>query len=401
MFMPVHYCLFETPIGLCGLVWRGKYLVRLLLPDATPAGLRQRLADQFPDATECNAPHIAIRRLVNKVALFLEGRAIDFRGVALDVTDIPAFHQRVYAVVRQIPFGKTQTYKQVAEKAGSPFAFRAVGQAMARNPVPLIVPCHRVTAANGRLGGFTAFGGTDIKQWLLKSEGVDMESTRENENTKSNNNQYGFDVRKAIRHLCAVDTEMAVLINDIGPFCMQINPTQNVFLALAEAIVYQQLHGKAAATIFNRLQALLNKDRKGFTAQDMHDCSDDALRAAGLSHNKVLALRDLASKTLDGSLPDLQTLSTLDNQSIINCFTTVRGIGRWTVEMLLMFKLGRVDVLPVDDYGIRKGFMLAFNQAAMPTSKALQVYGLRWAPYRTVASWYLWRAADRAKEKKA
>ena len=196
------------------------------------------------------------------------------------------------------------------------------------------------------------------------------------------------------------DAVLARLIRQVGPFRMTINQTQDVFLALAESIVYQQLHGKAAATIFKRVCDLFPRSGGHFTARDICRCSDERLRGAGLSLNKMLALRDLAAKTLDGTLPAMSELALLDDEAIIERLTAVRGIGRWTVEMLLMFRLARPDVLPVDDYGVRKGFMLAYNKPAMPSPRELKSYGQRWVPYRSVASWYLWRAADQAKSGK-
>lgn len=206
--------------------------------------------------------------------------------------------------------------------------------------------------------------------------------------------------RKALKHLRASDPKLALLIERIGPCRMEVNETHDLFLALARAIVYQQLHGKAAATILQRVCDLFPRSGEGFTARDIMRCADDKLRGAGLSQNKMLALRDLSAKTLDGTLPKLDELHALDDETIIEKLTSVRGIGRWTVEMLLMFRLGRADVLPVDDFGVRKGFMLAFNKRQMPTPKQLKAYGARWAPYRSVASWYLWRAADETKAAK-
>jgi 3-methyladenine DNA glycosylase/8-oxoguanine DNA glycosylase len=209
-----------------------------------------------------------------------------------------------------------------------------------------------------------------------------------------------MNTRKALNHLRKADPVLASLIKRIGPCRMEVNETHDLFLALARAIVYQQLHGKAAATILQRVCDLFPRSGAGFTAKDIMRCADDKLRAAGLSRNKLLALRDLSAKTLDGTLPMLDDLHALDDETIIEKLTTVRGIGRWTVEMLLMFRLGRPDVLPVDDFGVRKGFMLAFNKRKMPTPKQLAAYGKRWAPYRSVASWYLWRAADQGKTTK-
>lgn len=209
-----------------------------------------------------------------------------------------------------------------------------------------------------------------------------------------------MNARAALKHLRTSDAKLAALIERIGPFRMEVNETHDLFLALARAIVYQQLHGKAAATILQRVVDLFPDTVHGFTARDIQDCADDKLRGAGLSRNKLLALRDLANKTLDGTLPMLDELHKLDDEIIIEKLTSVRGIGRWTVEMLLMFRLGRADVLPVDDFGVRKGYMLAFNKRKMPTPKQLKAYGARWAPYRSVASWYLWRAADESKSAK-
>jgi 3-methyladenine DNA glycosylase/8-oxoguanine DNA glycosylase len=205
--------------------------------------------------------------------------------------------------------------------------------------------------------------------------------------------------RKALRHLRASDAKLAALIEQVGPFRLEVNATHDLFLALARAIVYQQLHGKAAATILQRVCDLFPESGEHFTAQDIMHCDDEPLRGAGLSRNKLLALRDLASKTLDGTLPTLEELHHLDDEAIIERLTTVRGIGRWTVEMLLIFRLGRPDVLPVDDFGVRKGFMLAYRKRQMPTPKQLKAHGARWAPYRSVASWYLWRATDLAKQR--
>lgn len=200
-------------------------------------------------------------------------------------------------------------------------------------------------------------------------------------------------LRKACTHLCSVDPAMAALIERIGPCRLKVNQEHDLFLTLARAIVFQQLHGKAAETIFNRTAALFPRSEV-FTAKDIKRASEEKLRSAGLSRNKQLALRDLADKVLDGTLPPMEALHAHDNEHIITTLTQVRGIGRWTVEMLLMFRLGRPDVLPADDFGVRKGFMLMQGHSELPTPKALKQHGESWAPWRTVASWYLWRAAD-------
>ncbi len=165
------------------------------------------------------------------------------------------------------------------------------------------------------------------------------------------------------------------------------------YAALCEAVIYQQLNGKAAATIFGRVVDQIG----GGTFPDPHQvagATDEALRAAGLSRNKALSLRDIARHALDGRLPTRAACKKLSDGELIERLTDIRGIGRWTVEMFLMFNLARPDVLPVDDLGVRKGYQNAYGLAAPPAPKALAEIGLRWAPCRTLAALYLWRAAD-------
>jgi DNA-3-methyladenine glycosylase II len=171
------------------------------------------------------------------------------------------------------------------------------------------------------------------------------------------------------------------------------------FDALAESIAYQQLSGKAAATIFGRVRALYPK-RKWLDPEQLLATSDETLRAAGLSRAKTAALKDLAAKTIDGTVPSGRVLIRMTDDEIITRLTTVRGIGRWTVEMLLLFDLGRLDVWPVDDYGVRKGFAKTFGRRKLPTPKQLMKFGEKWRPYRSVAAWYFWRALDKSEELK-
>ncbi len=163
--------------------------------------------------------------------------------------------------------------------------------------------------------------------------------------------------------------------------------------ALAESIAYQQLSGKAAATIFGRVRGLYPR-RKYLDPEKILATPDETFRAAGLSRNKIAALKDLAAKTIDGTVPAGRALIRMSDDEIITRLTTVRGIGRWTVEMLLLFDLGRPDVWPVDDYGVCKGFAKTFGKRKLPTPKQLMKLGEKWRPYRSVAAWYFWRALD-------
>ena len=201
---------------------------------------------------------------------------------------------------------------------------------------------------------------------------------------------FGFDPGVAVAHVRASDAALARVIDAVGPFGMQLKKTPSLFGALAEAIVYQQLNGRAAATIFARVCALFPRAHDGPTAEQILRASDDKLRGAGLSRGKLLSLRDLARRSVDGEIPTLAEAGRMADDAIVERLTEVRGIGRWTVEMLLIFRLGRPDVLPADDYGIRKGFATVFK-TKLPDRKAIECRGTRWAPYRTVASWYLWR----------
>ena len=208
-----------------------------------------------------------------------------------------------------------------------------------------------------------------------------------------------FDAAEGLAHLGARDKRLARLIEDVGPFGLELAATSTTFEALAEAIVYQQLTGKAAATIHGRLCALFPTRR--LAPELVLGASDENLRGAGLSRSKVLAMRDLANRTLAGTVPEVSQLRRMKDDDIVERLVEIRGIGRWSVEMLLIFRLGRPDVLPVHDYGVRHGFQLAYGKRALPTPKELGAHGEKWKPFRTMASWYLWRAVDRAKQEKA
>ncbi len=206
----------------------------------------------------------------------------------------------------------------------------------------------------------------------------------------------------SLAHLRAVDPVMARLMAAVGPYGLVPSAADAPFRHLARAITYQQLNGVAAGTIFRRMIALFPatparqpRDGDPFpTPAQLLATPDVALRAAGYSRSKIAALKDLAARAIDGTVPDTATLLPLDDDAIVARLTAVRGIGRWTVEMMLMFQLGRPDVLPIDDFGVRNGFRLAYGLRAMPAPKALAIWGARWAPHRTAAAWYLWRACD-------
>jgi len=212
-----------------------------------------------------------------------------------------------------------------------------------------------------------------------------------------------FDAIEAVAHLSNGDTKLAALIERAGPFTMKLDQSASPFESLLESILYQQLHGKAAATIHRRFREYFGGDP---TPQALLGTPDEPLRGCGVSGNKIKAMRDLAAKTLAGTVPTHNAILKMSNEEIIARLTEVRGIGTWTVEMLLIFRMGRPDVLPVTDYGVRKGFALTFlklpkhraiEAADLPTPEVMHRRAKKWMPYRSVASWYMWRACDLAK----
>ena len=198
---------------------------------------------------------------------------------------------------------------------------------------------------------------------------------------------------EAVEHLCRSDKGLARLIKKIGPCKMKAHSRRTPFVALVTAVTHQQLNGTAAQTILKRFLALYPGKRFPLP-EDVLATPDDRMRTAGLSRAKVAAIKDIAAKTVEGVVPGSREIAKLGNEEIIERLTSVRGVGPWTVEMLLMFTLGRLDVLPSTDYGVRKGFAVTFGWKELPTPKELLAYSERWKPHRTTASWYLWRAAD-------
>ena len=213
-----------------------------------------------------------------------------------------------------------------------------------------------------------------------------------------------FDAEEALVHLRARDAKLGALIDRVGEFALRLDRSPSPFESLLESILYQQLHGKAAATIHRRVREYYHGDP---SPQTLIDTPEEILRGCGVSGNKIKAMKDLAAKTLDGTVPSHAAIKKMSDADIVERLTEVRGIGPWTVEMLLIFRMGRPDVLPVTDYGVRRGYALTFMK--VPKTRALTAEDLpkpdvvfkrgeRWRPFRSVASWYLWRACDLARD---
>jgi DNA-3-methyladenine glycosylase II len=204
-----------------------------------------------------------------------------------------------------------------------------------------------------------------------------------------------FDLQKAMQHLSSRDEKLAELIANTVPFQTDSNHLQSPYEALLESIAYQSISGKAAATIFGRIKALSGHSRPP-SPEQMLQLPKAKLRKAGLSAAKIQAMKDLARKTIEGVVPTLEQVEKLSDEDLVKRLVSVRGIGAWTVEMFLIFRLGRPDVLPIHDLGVKKGWSVTYGKKHMPKPKELLAFGERWRPYRTVASWYMWRAFERA-----
>ena len=207
--------------------------------------------------------------------------------------------------------------------------------------------------------------------------------------------RFRYDPVEAVKHLRANDEVLAQAMDRVGLFNLELRPIKSVFEALLRSIIYQQLHGKAAASIHGRVVAELTP-HGGVTPEALMKVPDSALRGAGLSANKLLAVRALAAKCFEGIVPTLKEAHELSDSDLILRLTEVRGIGPWTVQMLLIFYLGRPDVLPTGDFAVRQAFKVLYKKRKEPTPEMMIKHARRWQPYRSVASWYLWRSLDTA-----
>lgn len=384
------YTKIRTELGTLALGFGKRGISRVAFPAADwtepgPAhwqrlGLRDEIAPprQIADVARALRAHIA-------------GETQDFSGVALDVEGAPPFLLRVQRAAQAIPAGTTASYSDLAATAGSPNAARAAGRAMSTNPWPIIVPCHRVLPRSG-FGEYSAGSGVHTKLRLLWREGY-----------RGRTSNVAFDEHAAVTQLRKADSRLGALIDSIGPFTLQATaPTMRggvePFAALAKAIVSQQLSGKAAATIHARVATLMGKDSIKGGIDDpkaVLGLPNEQLRAAGLSENKTLALRALAQHARSGALPSRAAMHGMSDDEVIEALSEVRGIGRWSAQMLLMFYLGRPNVLPVGDLGVQKGFAITYDLRSLPSPKTLERAAQAWSPHASVASWYLWRAVER------
>ncbi len=365
---------FETHLGQAAVAWTESGVDWLALP-TSPETLERELGARAERPSPKRPPR-PIASLGRRVRRHLAGHSDPFDDVPVDLKAVTPFQRQVYAALRRIGPGEVISYGELAALADRPGGAQAVGRAMATNPVPLIIPCHRVLAAAGRLGGFSAAGGVALKARMLVSEGVVLNAEH----------------AAGVRHLRRVEPKLRATIDQATPYLPGLTAPLPPYDALVRAIIYQQLSGKAAATIAARVKALTPGGRFPRPAE-LGRLRDPELRTAGLSAQKTSYLRDLAARVESGHL-NLARLGRLDDDAVVDTVTQVKGIGRWTAHMLLLFHLGRLDVLPVDDLGIQKGVQCLHRCRQRPSPETVARYAESWRPYRSIGSWYMWRILE-------
>lgn len=362
--------LFPTALGHCAISWSAKRVRALILPGAGEDALRRRCGPLSED------PPAWIKEIAARIQQHLGGEHDPLTDIPVDLGGRSSFSRKVYGRLRKVRPGQTICYNHLADQCGSPGGARAVGRAMANNPIPMIIPCHRVLSAGGGLGGFSAHGGVALKLRMLSMEGADLRPI----------------ARAGVGTLKKADPVLGQVIRRVGPYRLQDQQIKDPFTALAASIVHQQVSMKAGATIFGRLMDLARKGKVLSPARVLR-ADPGKLRGVGLSRQKASYIQDLAHRTSDGSLP-LERMARMDDEAIIDALTEVKGIGRWSAEMFLMFRLGRLDVLPVGDLGLRRGAQHLYGMEDLPPPAELYALAERWAPFRSIATWYLWRSLE-------
>ena len=388
--MPMYYTLIPTTLGPLGLGWSDAGIRHICLPEATPEATAARLEAKGYKKRRAVAKHLD--HSAKRIAQHLRGRPVDLNEVVLDLSHLPETRRRIYETLRRVPSGTTLTYGELAERAGMPGTQQSVGTAMGENPCPVVVPCHRVVPAGGKLGNYSGPGGAETKARILRIEGLDIWAPRTPPKRRADGLEYDWD--EAVRHLSKADPVLVKHFKRLRGAKLEARAMEDPFLYLARSITFQQLAGAAARTIWGRVLDRFAAKGGLPTPESMLAMPQAELRSAGLSAAKTAAMQDLATKALEGIIPHAKDLAKMSDEEIIARLTAVRGVGKWTVEMSLMFRLGRADVLPVDDLGVRNGFDRVHGRKKKVTPKELTAYAERWRPYRSVGSWLMWRVLE-------
>jgi O-6-methylguanine DNA methyltransferase len=353
---------FETVIGRCSFTWTTKGINSFVLHS------------QVRSTGSAEAKIVA-----NRIKQHLKGKSDQLLDIPIDYSGTPKFQVKVFKALRKIKSGTVVTYGDLAKKAGQPGAARAVGTAMAKNPIPMIIPCHRVLPKNSskdtvkRLGNFSSDGGVLTKAKLLHAEGFVW------------NEEHAEGLK-----VLSKDKKLRKLIKEHGPYVPISTVHGSPYDVLFESIVHQQISMKAAMTVGKRLRDL-TPGEKFPSPEEMQKLPDERIKMCGMSYQKAGFLKSLAQHVFDGSL-QLNKLPKMIDEDAIKTLCKVKGIGQWTAEMYLMFHLGRLDVWPVQDLGLMHGVKLLDSLDEVPTVKQLKAMSSRWSPYRSMATWYLWRS---------
>jgi methylated-DNA-[protein]-cysteine S-methyltransferase len=377
------FLLLDTPLGPAGLQWSEAGITGLRF-GRTQEGLRAQLS--LRGAPEARQPPPFVRDAVKKLNAHLLGRPQDFASIPLDFSGTSPSFVDVARALRDTPAGRTVHAEVLANRLALPGGPARLRRLLARSPFPVLLPGHRVLDDGGRLGPWG--GGEALHERLLLLESTGQPGLHAQDGTPD-----GPRVEVALAHLRAADSTLGQLIDEVGPYAVTLRRGHSPYEALARSIVGQQITGRAATAILARLASVFGT--KGVPPpRRILGAKDAQLRAAGLSGGKARAFRDLAAQALAGNVPSWAVLRRWPDERILSTLTEIHGIGRWTVEMVLLFRLGRPDVLPLGDYGVRKGYGRRFTRGRLPSIRELQRRGWRWRPYRSVASWYLWRALE-------
>jgi len=355
---------FETVVGRFSFSWTKKGISKFVL--------------NSEDSSSKQTPAPA-KEVARRIKQHLKGKPDQLLNIPIDYSSIPEFQKKVFKALRKVKSGKVISYGELAIKAGKPGAARAVGTAMASNPVPMIIPCHRVLPANNskdpvkRLGSFSSDGGAWTKAKLLHAEGFIW------------NEEHAEGLR-----VLSKDKQMRKLIKEHGPYFPLSTVYGSQYGVLVESIIHQQISMAAARTVGRRVRELTPGNLFP-TPEEMLALPDEKIKLCGMSYQKVSFLKSLAQHVFDGTL-QLNKLPKMDDETAIKTLCMVKGIGKWTAEMYLMFNLGRLDIWPVQDLGLMNGVKLLDGLDEAPTAKQLQPIGDKWRPYRSMATWYLWRS---------
>jgi AraC family transcriptional regulator of adaptative response/methylated-DNA-[protein]-cysteine methyltransferase len=383
----IRFAIGQCSLGAILVAATAKGICHIAIAD-DPEVLLRELQDRFPKA-ELIGDDPDFDTWIAQVVGFVETPAIGL-DLPLDIRGT-AFQQRVWQALRTIPAGSIVSYSDVAAHLGLPQSVRAVAGACAANTLAVAIPCHRVLRSDGTLSGYR--WGLERKQALLQRE---------------HRPQLPAALRTpANEHLVASDPAWFGLICKVGACGLAGDPERSnaraqrsPYEALMRAIAYQQIHGRAADAILRRFLAHFPEGTFPEPAAVLA-LDESTMRACGFSAAKTATLRGIAEATLVGIVPTRAEADQLSDEELIVRLTGLRGVGRWTVEMLLMFTLLRPDVLPIDDFGVREGWKVLKGLAQQPKPRELAEIGAPWAPYRSTASWYLWRALDLSRQKPA